>query len=452
MLFDPHPFKIILKCRQIGMTTGFCIDELDQILWNRNSQVGIIAQTRDDGKDIFTDKLKFSFDSLDARIRPAFRLVGDSADELSFSHGSVIRVGTSLRSSTLQCLHISEFGKICAKYPEKAREIITGSLNTVHAGQKIVIESTAEGKEGYFYEMCQTALDRQRKDIPLSPLDFKFFFFPWWQHPEYMLDHFVDITEMLEEYFAKLQLNGITLSDPQKWWYAKKYETQKEDMFREYPSTPEEAFAASQDGFWYAVQMRELHEAGHIINVSYDRALPVHTAWDLGQADFMVIWFFQITRQGEINIIDYFQKRDMALNLCVGMLNSKGYTYGTHIWPHDANARDRAGISFVQQARSFGLSGLVLESHSLRDGINLVRATLGKCWFDKVKCKEGISSLENYKKTWSSKIGGWNSEPSHDEASHGADALRYLCSGLSKINPNRPKDSDIKALNAWFGT
>jgi hypothetical protein len=433
------------------MTTGFCIDELDQILWSRNTQVGIIAQTRDDGKDIFTDRLKFSFDTLDPRVRPAFRLVGDSADELAFSHGSVIRVGTSLRSSTLQCLHVSEFGKICAKYPEKAKEIITGSLNTVHAGQQIVIESTAEGKEGYFYDMCQKALERQRSSIPLSPLDFKFFFFPWWQHPEYRLEHATTISKDLQEYYAKLFLDGIVLDDSQKYWYAKKYETQKEDMLREYPSTPEEAFAASQEGFWYSSQMQELYAGGHICNVSYDRALPVYTAWDLGQADFMCIWFFQITRQGDVNIIDYFQKRDMPLNLCVGMLASKGYTYGTHIWPHDANSRDRSGITFVQQARQFNLSGIVLEPHSLRDGINLVRNTLGKCWFDKGRCKEGILALENYKKTWSSKIGGWSSDPAHDDASHGADAFRYLCSGLDKINPNRAKDSDTKALNAWFG-
>jgi hypothetical protein len=450
VLFDPHPFKIILKARQLGMTTAICIDNLDRILWSRNTQVGTIAHTLGDAEDIFKDKLKFSFDNLDARIRGSFRLIGDSAKELSLSNGSVIRVGTSLRSSTLQSLHITEFGKVCAKSPEKAREIITGSLNTVHVGQSITIESTAEGKEGKFYEMCQKS--RSLKGKELSPLDFKFFFFPWWKHPGYRLTQTVEIPDHLIEYFDKLALEGMSLDSEQKWWYAKKYETQKEDMLREYPSTPDEAFAASQEGFWYASYMKEIYDAGHVTNVSYDKALPVHTAWDLGQADFMAIWFFQFNRSGDINIIDYFQRSNTPISQIAQILSSKGYTYGTNIWPHDANARDRAGITFVQQARSFGIQGIVLDPHSLLDGINVVRTTLSKCWFDKNKCKEGLICLESYSKKWSNNLGGFTSEPVHNEASHGADAFRYLCVGLKKISPSGSLDNDYKALRNFWGS
>lgn len=177
----------MLKCRQIGITTFFSILLLDKVLWEDNVQCGVIAQTLDDASNIFKDKLKFAFDQLHPAIKPLFKLVGDSAKELAFSHGSVIRVGTSLRSSTLQYLHISEFGKICAKDPEKAREIISGSLNTVHVGQSIAIESTAEGKEGYFYDMCQRALEHKRLEKEYGPLDFKCFFFPWHEHPNYSM-------------------------------------------------------------------------------------------------------------------------------------------------------------------------------------------------------------------------------------------------------------------------
>ena len=444
-----HTSEIVLKCRQIGITTFFALFLLDNVLWKDNLQAGIIAQTLDDSQSIFQDKLKYAFDNLHPSIRPLFKTKGDSAKELGFSHGSVIRVGTSLRGSTLQYLHISEFGKICAKYPDRAREIITGSLNTVHAGQSIYIESTAEGKEGYFYEMCQKAQEKVGKK--LSPLDFKFRFFGWQRHPEYILNDYVKPIEYLEEYFAKLYLKGINLTQEQKNWYCKKYETQKDDMLREYPALPEEAFQASQDGFWYAKQMRQLHEDGHITNVSYDRALPVHTAWDLGQADYTAIWFFQINRAGEINLIDYFQKSDMPISQLANMLQSKGYTYGTHLWPHDANARDRAGVTFVQQARPFNLNGIVLEMHGLQQGINLVRETLGKCWFDAKKCHQGIIALENYKKRWSSAIGGFTSEEVHDESSHGAASFRYLCAGLPKIQGSKNLEQDMKAVRAYWG-
>lgn len=446
-----HTFDIVLKARQLGITTFFCLFLLDKVLWGENIQAGIIAHTLDDAQNIFRDKLKYAFDQLHPNLRALFKTVGDSAKELAFANGSIIRVGTSLRSSTLQYLHISEFGKICAKSPEKAREIITGSLNTVHTGQNIYIESTAEGKEGHFYEMCQQAREDARNP-ELSPLDFKFFFFPWWKHSEYTIGVPVNIPTHLEEYFAKLYLDGIKLTDPQKWWYTQKYKTQQEDMLREYPSLPEEAFQASQQGNWYAVQMKELWDTGHITNVSYDRALPVYTAWDLGQADFTAIWFFQLTRTGDVNVIDYFQGRDKPLDQLTSILHNKKYTYSTCIWPSDANARDRAGITFTHQARNFGWNGIVLEQHGLRDGINLVRSTVGRCWFDKNKCKEGISSLENYKKTWSSVIGGWTDTPLHDEYSHGADAFRYLCAGLNKVSGQHGQvDKEFKALRYFWG-
>ena len=131
----------------------------------------------------------------------------------------------------------------------------------------------------------------------------------------------------------------------------------------------------------------------------------------------------------------------------------KKYVYGKCIWPQDANARDRAGITFSSQARNYGWSGIVLEPHLLRDGINVVRNTLGKCWFDRTKCKDGIQCLENYKKKWSPVIGGWSSEPLHDEYSHGADAFRYLCAGIGKLSGNSGNlDGEYKALRSYWGS
>jgi len=446
---DEHPCKIILKARQLGITTYYCLKHLDNILWNDNMQAGIVAHTLDDASNLFQDKLKYAFDHLHPTIRSLFRPTGDSAKELSFSHGSAIRVGTSLRSSTLQYLHISEFGKVCAKNPEKAREIVTGSLNTIHAGQSMVIESTAEGREGFFYEMVQEA----RKPRPsLTNLDFKFFFFPWWKHPFYTMGVSVEISQDLKDYFAKLALGGIVLSEPQKWWYANKWKTQKEDILREFPSTPDEAFAASQEGYWYATYLKELYDSGHVTNVSYDRSLPVHTAWDLGQGDMTAIWFFQVTRSDDIRVIDFWMKNNTPLDQMAIMLKSKNYNYGTHMWPTDANARGRGGITFVDQARPLGLTGLVLEPHGFLQGINLVKTTLSRCWFDERKCMEGLKHLENYKKRWNANFGGWTSEPLHNDASHAADAFRYLCAGVDRIvGGTGSVEKDYSILRKFWG-
>lgn len=188
LMNDSHPCQITLKARQLGITTYYCIHMLDEVLWKDNIQCGVIAHTLVDAQSIFVDKLKFAFDHLHPAVRTLFKATGDSAKELSFAHGSVIRVGTSLRSSTLNHLLISEYGKICAKTPEKAREVRSGALNTVAPGQCIYIESTAEGKQGDFYKMCKKAEEDQAVSSPLGLLDFSFHFFPWWKEPRYFLD------------------------------------------------------------------------------------------------------------------------------------------------------------------------------------------------------------------------------------------------------------------------
>lgn len=253
------------------------------------------------------------------------------------------------------------------------------------------------------------------------------------------------------EYFDKLSNMGIELTEGQKLWYGKKAEVLHENMLREYPSYPEEAFMASQVGNWYASQMKELFESGHITKVSYDKSIPMHCAWDLGQADYTCIWFFQINRAGEIMVVDYFQRSDTPLDEIVQVLNSKGYTYGTHIWPHDARARDRAGITFENQAYEFSLSGIVLEQHGLIDGINLVRTTMSKMWFDEERCKEGLQALQNYKKRWNSQIGGFTSQPVHDDASHGSDAMRYLCAGYHLVDDKGSIENDFRAMRSYWG-
>ncbi len=451
LLDNLHNFNIVLKARQVGVTTLFCIYLLDQVLWGENIQAGIIAQTLDDSQNIFVDKLKFAFDNLHPAIRATFRTVGDSAKELSFSHGSVIRVGTSLRSSTLQFLHISEFGKICAKYPEKAREVITGALNTIHPGQFIVIESTAEGREGAYFDLCQEAFKKKKKGGNFGEMDFYPFFFPWYKHPSYILNEPQNMTEEQESYFDKLEVSGIKLSLAQKRWYVKKLAIQGEDMLREFPTTQEEAFASSQVGNWYATQIKDLYDTGHVTTISYDRSQPVHTAWDLGQADYMAIWFFQFNRVGEIMVIDYFQKTDCPIDEAAQMLNARGYSYGTHIWPQDAKTRDRAGITFETQAHEFNLQGLILEQHGLLDGINLVRTTLSKMWFDEKRCQKGLKALSDYKKKWNTQIGGFTSHPVHNSASHGSDAMRYLCAGYPMITDSGTVESDFKAMRSYWG-
>ena len=122
------------KARQLGISTFVCLLFLDRCLFNSNKSAGIIAHTLEDSQHMFR-RVKYAYDNLPGVIKKEIMCDNDTSQMLKFSNGSSLRVGTSLRSSTFQYLHISEFGKICAKYPDKAEEIVTGSK---HSGSRSI--------------------------------------------------------------------------------------------------------------------------------------------------------------------------------------------------------------------------------------------------------------------------------------------------------------------------
>lgn len=248
-----HYRNIILKARQLGFSTGIDIYLLDQALFNNNLSCGIIAQDLPAAGEIFSTKISIPFDNLPPWLRATFQIStrreGANGGHIEFAHGSKIRVSTSFRSGTVQRLHISEHGKICAKYPAKAKEVRTGTLNAIKDGCIVFIESTAEGVGGDFHTMSTRAMDLGQLNLPLTAQDYKFHFFAWWQDPKYQApvpDGGLRLSKYHQEYFTAVeQTMNITLLDEQKQWYIRKEIEQQEEMKQEFPSTPSEAFLTS---------------------------------------------------------------------------------------------------------------------------------------------------------------------------------------------------------------
>jgi len=427
-----HYCNLILKARQLGISTFVTLLFLDRCLFNSNVSAGIIAHTIEDGQQMFT-RVKFAYDNLPENLRKLISSDNDTSQMLKFSNGSSLRVGTSLRSSTFQYLHISEFGKLCNKFPEKAREVITGSLNTLSTGQYCFIESTAEGREGAFFDMCSRARSLQESETKLTPLDFKFFFFPWWRNPEYRLQTSVSIPQETDKYFSELEAKGIGLFPPQKFWYIKKQETQNADMMREYPSTPDEAFHTSLEGAYYSRQMLEVRKEKRIGHISHDPCTLVHTCWDLGFGDSTSIWFFQICGK-EVHFIEYYENSGEPLTFYLKLIHERPYQYGRHLVPHDAGVHEYStGHSRIEVARKLGVTFTQVANIKIDEGIDAVRNILRRCWFDEQKCSSGIKSLEGYRRQWNDTQGCWSSKPHHDQLSHGADAFRMMAVGLSRV-------------------
>jgi len=435
--------NVILKARQLGISTFVCMLFLDRCLFNSNQSAGIIAHTLEDAQQMFR-RVKIAYDNLPDALKSHITCDNDTSQMLKFSNGSSLRVGTSLRSSTFQYLHISEFGKICAKYPDKAEEIITGSLNTVAPGQYIFIESTAEGREGHFYNICKSAQVKRQSD--LTKLDFKFHFFPWFRDPSYRVGSVLPMPQDLLIYFDHLKKIGIELDDEQKNWYSIRLQTQGENMKREFPSTSEESWEQSTEGMYYAKHISIARAEKRIGFIPYDDNLPVHTAWDLGFNDSTSIWFFQVYGK-EIRLIEYIEGSGESLAYWLGVVKSKPYVYDKHIAPHDIMVHEySSGMTRQATARKLGFNLLPAQKVDLIPGIDATRSLLNRCWFDEIKCANGIKALENYKKDWDDKNACWRSNPNHNWASHGADAFRTISTGLHYIT-NQTSSTNTTAHN-----
>jgi hypothetical protein len=436
--------NIILKGRQLGISTFAVIVLTDAVLFNPNRAAGMIAQTREDAKNLFK-KIKHAYDFLPASIKDSIRATVDSAQELVFSNGSSIRVGTSLRGSTLQYLHISEFGKICADTPDKAEEIITGALNTVSPGQYIFIESTAEGTSGHFYEMCKRAQAMKESKEELTKLDYKFHFFPWWREPTYRIGSPINMTQKDHEYFLSLKSQGIELDNEQKYWYALKSAEQKDKMKREYPSTADESWETSKDGYYYSTHLQKARLERRICHVPYEDTLKVHTAWDLGYNDSTSIILFQGYGK-EIRLIEYLEGNNRSLAEWINIIQNKSYGYGVHLAPHDIKVREyTTGYSRMDVARKLGFNFVCVPKVEIIPGIDAVRSLFPKLWIDKEKCKLLIERLDNYRRDWNKSMGCWGSSPLHNDASHGADSLRTLATGLHIITGKKTQEERERA-------
>ena len=198
------------------------------------------------------------------------------------------------------------------------------------------------------------------------------------------------------------------------------------------------SFDASLVGAYYADQMAVALEEGRIGSVPHDPGVQVETFWDLGIGDSTCILFLQ--RVGlERRIIDFYEASGEALSHYAGVLQARsmerGYVYGTHWLPHDAQQRE-LGTGTTRQAvlAELGIHSMIVPKHTLEVGIDAARRVLGKCWFDKTRCDRLVQALRQYRKEYDETRGVYKEKPLHDWASHPADAFRYsaMTEGLNR--------------------
>lgn len=431
-----HTRNVILKARKMGFSTFIQLFQLDTALFSPNERCVVIAQDINTAESIFRDVIRFAYDQLPDVFRIAAPTENDpSKSKIIFANGSIIEVRTSARGNTPTILHVSEFGRIAAKDPGKAREIIEGAITAVAENGLVFVESTAEsGEEGAFYNMVLTAIKLRDSGKRLWKLEFRFHFFGWWQDPAYYApagSTFISPRE--HEYFDDIEKEiGQAISIEQRTWYVltrdNTYSGDVESMYSQFPSTWSEAFKVSMEGAYFAEQFRALRKQDRIGDMPYDPAYPVSAFFDLGVNDHTAIWFIQSKPTG-FAVINYMEATGEPFIYFVSRMQDLGYVWDGIYLPHDASQRRQQGLMITTAEEMFRNLApnwnfyLVPKTPDKMNSIQQARNFLLTCTFDASNCKVGIRHLEAYRKELDPRTGTYRSTPRHGVESNGADAF-----------------------------
>lgn len=482
----------ILKARQLGISTYVSILILDMMLFTNHFHAGVIDKTLTDAQQKL-GKIRFAWEYLDylpsdpSPTEQALALLGskikestgvmrknqwrpliDARTQIAFSNGSDVRIGTNLRGGTLQMLHVSELAHVSLHAPCRAQQIRTGAINTVPSTGYIIKESTHEGgKFGVNYELTHQSMENAAKE-ELSPLDFRFFFFSWHDHDEYLLKGRERWSDEMERYFHELETkHQLILSSERKRWYARMSRLMGSAMKQEYPSTAEEAFAAGDEHSIYGAQLTQLWAEGKVgCKFSFMPKEALFTSWDLGLSDHTAIWLVQ-SYGAKLYWLDYYSANQQPLKHFSDKMKEWEEQYGpitNHFLPHDAAKRDPHGQSYVENLATEGILKVrvVPRTSDVWRGINQLRDLLTKSFFHpntllrpmNVRGElepSGLEHLELYRSKAPSATGSMKQEPLHDGHSHAADAARTLAEAfaygfLQHPVSSRPRQAKMYSL------
>ncbi|MCC7235584.1 MAG: hypothetical protein IT163_09795 [Bryobacterales bacterium] len=239
---------IYLKARQVWVSTAFEAYIFNRLAFNRGQRAKVVAHLDEAAENIYGYFKQF-YDG----YRPVGGLLGlpattqNTLDGITFANESSIGISTANtvttgRSFSLRYLHLSEYA-----FWLRAKILMDGLMQSVPDDPDtcVLIESTANGASGDFYERWQEAVDPAQASV-WEPI-----FFAWWEHPEYRraiagdVRYFEDSLDQEER--TLMTQHAVTL--PQLAWRRWKIKEgcggSVKSFHQEFPSTPLEAFLSS---------------------------------------------------------------------------------------------------------------------------------------------------------------------------------------------------------------
>ena len=171
-LFNDNPYSIILKSRQLGISTLSAGYSLWLMLFHKDKNILCIATKQETARNMVT-KVKFMFDNLPSWLK----ITAPENNKLSLrlSNGSQIKATSAAsdagRSEAVSLLIIDE-----AAFIDNIGEIWASAQQTLATGGGAIVLSTPYGTGNWFHKTWVSAENQENDFLPIK--------LPWFVHPE----------------------------------------------------------------------------------------------------------------------------------------------------------------------------------------------------------------------------------------------------------------------------
>ena len=280
---------IILKARQLGFTTQIQGELFRKAVTRTTNSLTLTHLGEATTKlrmmaDRFYNNCSFN------DIRPKRHLANAvMSSYIDFDSVAAIATAGSLetgRGDTYSDIHMSE----CAFYPDLDK-ILAGALQG--GNPEVVLESTPNGAQGKFYDLCMEALEGNG--------NWRLHFFPWWEDPLYRIE--LEQGEIIfpdEEEKLLMLKNSFILTPEQLKWRRNKKRELKHLFDQEYAEDIVTCFLTS--GFGYFGDLSDVFTAP--MNSVYNPRHHYAAGIDFGQTvDYTAMPVLDFTAKCQVDLL-----------------------------------------------------------------------------------------------------------------------------------------------------
>ena len=171
-LWKENPYSIVLKSRQLGISTLAASYSLWLMLFHKDKNVLCLATKQETAKNMVT-KVRFMYDNLPSWLK----IPADENNKLSLklNNGSQVKAvsaaGDAGRSEAVSLLIVDE-----AAFIENIGEIWASAQQTLATGGGAIVLSTPYGTGNWFHQTWVKAESQENDFLPIK--------LPWYVHPE----------------------------------------------------------------------------------------------------------------------------------------------------------------------------------------------------------------------------------------------------------------------------